>query len=161
MFRINNHKEERLGCILCGASILPQTAERYEGLCKPCYKKETYKRISMTPFGIAYESSFTQPHFNTDTFLIIWIVMELKLAGPFFNMRSKGNCDYVFRKGEERFPGVCDASSFKQWCLAVIEDARRKVQEAAISTEKEYQDKVTLLMKIDEIMKTTELAFKV
>ena len=153
--------EERVDCKLCGASILPQTAERCENFCRPCFNKETYKRIGMTPFGIAYERSFTQPHFNTDTFFNIWIIMELDLAGPFHNMRCKGHCDYVFRKCEERFPGVFDASSFKQWCLAIIEKGRQKSREIEIGTEKEKQDKITLLKKLDEMINTTERAFEV
>ncbi|MCI0662794.1 MAG: hypothetical protein L0220_17135 [Acidobacteria bacterium] len=86
--------------------------------------------------------------------------MEMDLAGPFY-MRCIGNCDYVFRKGEERFPGVYDASSFKQWCLAVIENGRQKAREIEISTEKEKQDEITLLKKLDEMINTTERAFEV
>lgn len=31
--------EERINCRNCGASVLPQTAERTGGLCKPCFKR--------------------------------------------------------------------------------------------------------------------------
>ena len=32
--------EERVNCKNCNASILSETAERYEGACKPCYKRQ-------------------------------------------------------------------------------------------------------------------------
>jgi hypothetical protein len=35
-----NDMEQRVACEKCGASILPQTAKRTGGFCKPCSKKE-------------------------------------------------------------------------------------------------------------------------
>ena len=37
--RSSNETEERVNCKKCNALVLRQTAERTNGLCKPCYKK--------------------------------------------------------------------------------------------------------------------------
>ncbi len=42
--------KEKIPCTLCSAMILPSTAEKTNGLCKPCYKKPTQK----TQRGIIY-----------------------------------------------------------------------------------------------------------
>jgi hypothetical protein len=64
----------------CGAKILDSTFQRTDGLCKPCWKDRRRKKIGETPFGIAYDTYFRQPHRLTEKYFDCWIELELTIG---------------------------------------------------------------------------------
>jgi hypothetical protein len=74
--------EQRVSCKICGASILPQTAERTGGACKPCYIQSVRRAISESPYGEAFDVCFQEPYFY---------MPDYRLPNPY---RDKDSADY-------------------------------------------------------------------
>ena len=105
-------------CTSCGAKILDGTFQRTGGLCKPCWKDRRRKKIGETPFGIAYDTYFRQPHRLTEKYFDCWIELELTIAGPLFSARNDGDVSFVFKKSA--IAGVKDFDDLIAWMNSQI-----------------------------------------
>ncbi|HZS04705.1 MAG TPA: hypothetical protein VFD58_07715 [Blastocatellia bacterium] len=152
--------EERVDCRRCGASILPATAQRYDGICKPCYKQELYDRIGQSPFGKAYDGFSKGLGLKSSRFFDLWLNFNHLLGSLLFHIRTEGHCDHVFRKREGQllyFDGVAD---FNRWGLSLIEEFRTAVRATMVRAEKAKKDRRTLLRKADEAVMLLTLAVR-
>lgn len=69
-------------------------------------------------FRKIYWSAFQRPKLNSPRFNDLWLDLEGIsdwLSGPLYSIFSNGNCDYVFKDKEGRFPGVTSPESFLVW----------------------------------------------
>jgi hypothetical protein len=127
-------------CTSCGAKILEATFHRTSGLCKPCWKTERRKRIGQTPFGIAYDTHFHRPGRLAGEFFDYWIDLELRIAGPLFAARDRGDVRYVFKK--KRIDGVENFNDLVAWMNSQVAHFRNRVlvKEATSSEEARSRD---------------------
>lgn len=106
-------------------------------------------------FKELFEQAFyTKLKFNTNKFEESWCHLEMLsdlLAGPFYNIYTHGNCDYVFKGNHEAFQGIKNNEAFLSWCLNIVEDYRNIVNNTKAVNKNEKEDKQVLL-KQTEIM---------
>jgi hypothetical protein len=136
-------------CNSCGAKILDSTFQRTGGLCKPCWKDRRRKKIGETPFGIAYDTYFRQPHRLTEKYFDCWIELELTIAGPLFSARNDGDVSFVFKKSA--IAGVKDFDDLIAWMNGQIASFRERVRNTEASTPAEASDRDVLLTRSDDL----------
>lgn len=112
----------RLPCRQCGASILPATAERNDGVCQPCYKL----LIKRSPFGRMYEELLNLPRPGS-SYYWLWNDGLEPLRRVFWEISYIGHCDSIFQD-TIWYKDVHDLETLKEWALALI----RKVELEAI-----------------------------
>src|SRR5262245_17010285 len=136
-------------CTSCGAKILDSTFQRTGGLCKPCWKDQRRKKIGETPFGIAYDTYFRQPHRLTEKYFDCWIELELTIAGPLFSARNDGDVSFVFKKSA--IAGVKDFDDLIAWMNGQIASFRERVRNTEASTPADESDRDVLLTRSDDL----------
>jgi hypothetical protein len=136
-------------CNSCRAKILDSTFQRTGGLCKPCWKDRRRKKIGETPFGIAYDTYFRQPHRLTEKYFDCWIELELTIAGPLFSARNDGDVSFVFKK--PAIAGVKDFDDLIAWMNGQIASFRERVRNTEASTPAEASDRDVLLTRSDDL----------
>lgn len=82
------------------------------------------------------------------------------LAGPMHSLFEGGECDYVF-DDPSRFPGVANAESFLEWCLAVVSDFRKIVVSVRPSSVEEQRDCARYLEIADKMEQLSRIAYRI
>lgn len=80
------------------------------------------------------------------------------LAGPMYNVLTKGNHHYVYRDSEGRFPNVTDAASFRNWALSLGHQYQTIVAQLQPETVEEEDDKHWLTIKANAMVEIVALA---
>ena len=136
-------------CNSCGTKILDSAFQRTFGLCKPCWKDRRRKKIGETPFGIAYDTYFRQPHRLTEKYFDCWIELELTIAGPLFSARNDGDVSFVFKKSA--IAGVKDFDDLIAWMNGQISSFRERVRNTVASTPAEASNRDILLTRAADL----------
>ena len=125
------------------------TFKRTRGLCKPCWKKQRRERISQTAFGIAYDRYFHRPPRLKQKYFDCWIQLELKVAGPLFAARERGDISFVFKKSAIK--GVKGFEDLMAWMIGEIARFRERASEIEPSTAVEVGNRDALLMRAADL----------
>lgn len=115
-------------------------------------------------FKEIFWSSFSAPELKSDRVFELWADLEIisdALAGPLFNITQDGNCDYVYNDKENRFPGVVDSESFKDWASKLVDEYKSKLLEFEPRNEMEQSDHSILLNKVEMMNKTVMMAYHI
>ncbi len=118
----------------------------------------------LTEFQSMFWTGFKAPELKSDRVRDLLVDLEIvsdALAGPLYTIYKDGNCDYVFRDREGRFPGVSDANTFRSWALGVAERYRRAVLAFAPVDNTETADQAVLLDQADRMRELADLAWRV
>src|SRR5262245_27108647 len=152
--------EDRIKCIQCDNTILQQTALRHHGLCKPCFKQLLLNEIACTEFGIAYEDSFKRPPLKTKRYIDCWLDISLTLDGPLYEIRTGGDCQYIFQNKTGIWTDVPDLKSLRDWCLRHISRLRERLLELRARNADEVSDQRFLMERADQLQETVLLAIE-
>jgi hypothetical protein len=112
-------------------------------------------------FKNLFWDAFHRPDLKTEKFKKIHTALESIndiLAGPFYSIYKKGECDYVF-KDKIRFPAINDADDFLNFCMDLIEKYRKGILEESVENDEESKDKQILLYQTDIKMELADLAY--
>jgi hypothetical protein len=104
------------------------------------------------------------PKIRTRRFGTVWVDLEPIgdwLAGPFYSINERGECDYVFEDKGNRFRGVVTPDDFLEWCLEVATRYRDGILAHVPRNEVEQADQGILLEMADEMVTLSHLAYKV
>ena len=136
-------------CTSCEAKILHTTFRRTSGLCRPCWKKQRRERIGQTPFGIAYDTHFHRPGRLTGEFFDFWIDLELRIAGPLFAARERGDVRYLFRK--KAIPGAEGFDDLVVWMNGQVARFRDRVRVTEAKSSDEAGSRDALLSRATDL----------
>ena len=117
-------------------------------------------------FRDLYRSVFRNPRreapiIRTKRFGEVWVDLtpvEDCLAGPLYSIKERGECNYVFADGENRFPGVATPDDFLRWCLVLAKKYRDGILAHAPRGEAEQIDQGILLQMADGMVTLSHLA---
>ncbi len=117
-------------------------------------------------FKELFEEGFynTKSKLKTRKFRNFYIDTELirdSIAGPFYSIYMKGNCDYVFNGNHENFKRIKNCEDYLTWCLEIIAHYKNKVNEEKAFDEKEEKDKQVLLSQIELMKRMSYMAFDI
>ncbi len=135
--------EERVKCNTCENRILPITAQRHNGLCKPCFKLNRYSEIGLTQFGLAYDQLSSRPKLKTSRYLDDWLTIDGAL--PLYAVRHDGDWLYIYQNKTGVWPNLPDIEKVHGWCLNKIDNFRNSLLQTMARTPKESQDQQLLL----------------
>lgn len=142
---------EPVTCLKCGAHILAATAQRTQGLCKPCAKKRKADEIGTTPFGREYDRVFHAPPLRTAHGRCCWTSVESFIAGPLYGTRQTGSAEYLF--GERRpIPGVHNPQTLHAWLQEQAAQLQAAARHQLGNSEAERADRDALLSKASELV---------
>jgi hypothetical protein len=128
--------------------------------------KRTHVTMNMNEqqeFKNIFWDAFHRPDLKTEKFKNIHDQLEPindLLAGPFYSIYEKGECDYVF-SDQLRFPSIKDVDDLFNWCTALIEDYRKGILEGSVENDEESKDKQILLYQTDIKMELADLAYQI
>lgn len=91
----------------------------------------------------------------------MWADLELTsdiFAGPMYSVLQNGNHDYVYEDKGNRFPGVTDSASFKQWGMSVADEYKARVQVLEAQNAEEEEDKQVLSNVANAMSEIVELS---
>ena len=111
-----------------------------------------------------FNEAFEQPKLAADRVWNLWVDLEITsdlLAGPLYNISTKGNCDYIYTDQDGRFPGVKTADDFRKWALRLAEEYRQGVDKFVPANPDEAGDRERLLRKAEAMRQAAELAFQI
>jgi hypothetical protein len=114
-------------------------------------------------FKNIFWDAFHRPDLKTEKFNTIYLGLEAInniLAGPFFSIYEKGECNYVF-SDKIRFPSIKDEDDFLTWCSALIEEYRKGILEGNVENDEDSKDKQILLYQTDIKMELADLAYQI
>lgn len=115
-------------------------------------------------FKEIFWNSFSAPEFKSDRVFEFWADLEIisdALAGPLYNITQDGNCDYVYHDKDNRFPGVVDSASFKNWASKLVDEYKIKLLEFKPKNEIEQSEHSVLLRKVEMMNKTVIMAYRI
>ena len=110
------------------------------------------------------ETFYNKPKLQTDKFYDIWFDLELQrdwLCGPLYSIYTSGNCDYVFKDKDGRFPEVIDLESFLKWCIELVQKYQSQVINIQTTTSQESEDKEIILQHAQKMKDLSRLAYEI
>lgn len=118
-------------------------------------------QMSLEKFRSLFWDAFHRPALSSERFNRAWLSLEHftnMLAGPFFSIYEKGNCDYFF-EDKTRFPEINDPDDFLDWSVELVTAFRDAVMELPAETEEEIKDKQVLLFQADIMMELAGIGY--
>lgn len=130
--------------------------------CKSCQEYED----NFILFRKLFEEGFSKPSLKTDKFIGLWYNVDLlmvreALSGPFYNVATYYNCDYVFEGKREYFKEINTCEDFLNWCLNIIKRYKNKINLTNASDCIEEQDKGTLLVQAETMKKLSYMVYDI
>lgn len=114
-------------------------------------------------FSRLFEEGFNRPELKTKKFITLWYdvdVLDL-LAGPFYSIDTRYNCDYVFEGTHEYFKEIKSCEDFLNWCLKIIKLYISKIEELDCVNHSEEDDKRTMLLQASVFERLTYMAYDI
>jgi hypothetical protein len=115
-------------------------------------------------FQKTFDEGFNAPSFKSERVFELWGDLEIisdALAGPLYSIKTNGNCNYVYKDKEKRFPGVTNASTFRKWAINLVSEYKKELLEFKPSGDIEEIEHKMLLKKSDLMQKAADLAFQI
>ena len=115
-------------------------------------------------FKIEFDNAFHWLKLATDRakdLQVDLVITNEALAGPLYSILTNGNCNYVFKDDEKRFPGVATVEEFRSWATQLAEKYRKGVEDFEVSNETEARDRAKLLEKAIAMHRAAELAYQI
>ncbi len=115
-------------------------------------------------FQKAFDEGFNAPSFKSERVFELWVDLEIisdALAGPLYSIKTNGNCNYVYKDKENRFPGVTNAITFRKWANNLASEYKNKLLEFKPFGDIEEIEHGMLLKKADTMQKAADLAFQI
>lgn len=116
-------------------------------------------------FSRLFEEGFNKPELKTKKFITLWYDVDVDvldfLAGPFYNIDTCYNCDYVFEGNHEYFKEIKSCENFLDWCLEIIKLYISKIEELDCINPSEEDDKRIMLLQASVFEKLTYMAYDI
>ncbi|WP_315118406.1 hypothetical protein [uncultured Clostridium sp.] len=117
-------------------------------------------------FNKLFNEGFYKPNFKTKKFNDLWYDVDMllfrdALAGPFYQIHTHDNCDYVFEGKHESFKEIRSCEDFLNWCLNIIECYRNIINQVGSIDANEEKDKQVLLSQAAVMEKLSFIAFDI
>jgi hypothetical protein len=115
-------------------------------------------------FKIEFENAFRWLKLATERgkdLQVDLVMTNEALAGPLYSILTDGNCNYVFKDSEKRFPGVTTVEDFRAWSFQLAEKYRKGVEAFQTSNSAEAADREQLLEKAIAMHRVAELAYQI
>lgn len=115
-------------------------------------------------FDIEFDNAFHWQKLVTKRCKDLQVDLEMTaefLVGPLYNILKYGNCDYIFKKDEKRFPGVATVEDFRLWAMQLAEEYRKGVEGFLALNSTEAADQAKLLEKAIAMHRVAELAYQI
>lgn len=115
-------------------------------------------------FRKAFDETFKAPTFKSERVFELWVDLEIvsdALAGPLYGIKTKGNCNYVYKDKKNRFPGVTNAITFREWAKNLSSEHKRTLLEFKPTDKIEEIEHKMLLGIAGKMHEIIELAFKI
>lgn len=148
--------ESRATCGDCGAEILPATAFRNDGRCKPCWRRRLKAEIGVTEYGREYDRVFRKPRLHSAKYLDCWLWVELDLASTLHETRDRGTAEYLF-VSEARIKGVTTPQQYRERMLDRIAEMEHCVRGMFPENAEERADWEAMLQTVDDLRGLADL----
>ncbi len=120
--------------------------------------------MKIKQFRERFRSGFSKPKLHAERIWEFYTDLEIvadALAGPFYTISIRGNCDYVYRDKEGRFPGVTNADTFRKWALNLAEKYKKEVGVFISENETEESGRKELLKRANTMIELVEFAYQI
>ena len=120
--------------------------------------------MSIEQFRELYWIGFANPKIKVNRVWQLFTKLEIIadcLGGPLYNVYEKGNCDYVYRDNESRFPRVTNADTFRNWALDLVAKYRKGIEAFVPENQAEEIGRNILLQKAEFLAELVELAYQI
>src|SRR6188474_2037905 len=92
-----------------------------------------------------YETAFKRPALKTKRYMDCWLDVNQTLVGPLYDIRTGGDCTYIFENKTGLWADVPDITSLREWGLRVIARFRERLSNLLARNADEAADQQILL----------------